>query len=217
MSHSAEAIERKNMLKHQINDRGVRCKRTLSAMQKVPREQFLPKKLRAFSYHDGPLPIDAEQTISQPYIVALMTEALALEGGERVLEIGTGSGYAAVLAEIASQVYTAERSEMLAQKSSALLASLGYTNVEVLHADGTQGWPEHAPYDEIVVTAGGPEVPELLKSQLKIGGRLVIPVGKDERFQKLIRVIRLSETEFITDDLADARFMPLVGKEGWAE
>jgi len=218
MSHSAEAKQRKDMVKHQISDRGVRCKRTLAALQKVPREQFLPKKLRPFAYHDGPLPIDAEQTISQPYIVALMTEALALEGGERVLEIGTGSGYAAaVLAEIASEVYTVERIAILAKKSSDLLAILGYTNVEVLHADGTLGWPEHAPYDAIVVTAGGPEVPESLKAQLKIGGRLVIPVGNNERFQKLIRVIRLSETEFITDDLADVRFVPLVGKEGWAE
>jgi len=218
MSHSAEAKQRKDMVKYQISSRGVRCKRVLAAMQKVPRELFLHKQLRRFAYEDGPLPIDAEQTISQPYIVALMTEALTLEGGERVLEIGTGSGYAAaVLAEIANEVYTVERIALLAQKSAALLTQLGYTNIEVLHADGTQGWPEHAPYDAIVVTAGGPEVPASLKSQLKIGGRLVIPVGSEERFQKLIRVIRLSETEFITDGLADVRFVPLVGKEGWSE
>jgi len=218
MSHSAEAQQRKDMVKHQISDRGVRCKRTLAAMQKVSREKFLPKHLRRFAYQDCPLPIDAEQTISQPYIVALMTQALALEGGERVLEIGTGSGYAAaVLAEIADKVYSVERIGLLAKKSTELLIELGYKNIEVLHADGTQGWPEHAPYDAIVVTAGGPEVPESLKSQLKIGGRLVIPVGSDERFQKLIRVIRLSETEFITEDLADVRFVPLLGKEGWSE
>jgi len=218
MSHSAETKQREEMVKYQISARGVSCKHTLAAMQKVPREKFLPKHLRKFAYHDGPLPIDEEQTISQPYIVALMTEALALEGGERVLEIGTGSGYsAAVLAEIVGEVYTVERIGLLAKKSAELLAELGYKNIEVLHTDGTQGWPEHAPYDGIVVTAGGPEVPESLKSQLKIGGRLVIPVGCDQRFQKLIRVIRLSETEFITEDLADVRFVPLLGKEGWSE
>jgi len=219
MSLSSEAKQqREDMVKDQISRRGVRCKRTLAAMQKVPREKFIPKKIRQFAYYDRPLPIDEEQTISQPYIVALMTEALALEGGERVLEIGTGSGYAAaVLAEIASKVYTVERLKLLAQKSASLLSQLGYTNIEVLCGDGTQGWPEHAPYDGIIVTAGGPEIPESLKSQLKIGGRLIIPVGSSEHAQKLIRVIRLSETEFITEDLADVRFVPLVGEEGWAE
>ncbi|EGG98454.1 Protein-L-isoaspartate O-methyltransferase [gamma proteobacterium IMCC2047] len=219
MSISSEARQqREKMVKDQISSRGVRCKRTLAAMQKVPREKFIPQKIRQFAYYDRPLPIDEEQTISQPYIVALMTEALALEGGERVLEVGTGSGYAAaVLAEIASKVYTIERLELLAQKSASLLSQLGYSNIEVLCGDGTQGWPEHAPYDGIIVTAGGPEIPESLKSQLKIGGRLVIPVGSSEHSQKLIRVIRLSETEFITEDLADVRFVPLVGEEGWAE
>jgi len=218
MSHSAKEQQREDMVKYQISDRGVHCKQVITAMQKVPREKFLPKHLRRFAYQDCPLPIDADQTISQPYIVALMSEALALEGGERVLEIDTGSGYgAAVLAEIAGEVYSIERIGLLAQKSAATLTGLSYNNVEVIHADGTLGWPEHAPYDGIVVTAGGPEVPKSLKSQLKIGGRLVIPIGNDERFQKLIRVIRLSETEFITEDLADVRFVPLLGKEGWAE
>ena len=218
MTQPLEAEQRKDMVKYQISGRGVRCKRVLAAMQKVPREKFLPKELREFAYHDGPLPIGKQQTISQPYIVALMTEALALEGGEHVLEIGTGSGYAAaVLAEIASEVYTIERIGPLARKSASLLTRLGYKNVEVIHADGTQGWPDQAPYDAIVVTAGGPEVPESLKSQLKIGGRLVIPMGSDTCLQKLIRVIRLSQTEFISDDLCDVRFVPLVGKEGWTE
>lgn len=218
MPHSDKAQQREDMVKYQISDRDVRCKHTLAAMKKVPREKFLPKHLRRFAYQDCPLPIDAEQTISQPYIVALMTEALALEGGERVLEIGTGSGYAAaVLAEIAGKVYSVECIGLLAQQSTEVLGKLGYTNIEVLHGDGTMGWLEHAPYDAIVVTAGGPEVPESLKSQLEIGGRLVIPVGSSERFQKLIRVIRLSETEFMSEDLADVRFVPLVGKEGWAE
>ena len=139
----------------------------------------------------SPLPIAAEQTISQPYIVALMTEALALRGGEKVLEIGTGSGYAAaVLAEIAGEVYTVERIGQLAEKAATVLAEHGYDNVHVLHGDGTRGWPEHAPYDAIVVAAGGPKVPESLRAQLKIGGRLVIPVGSDARAQELVRVTR---------------------------
>ncbi len=134
--------------------------------------------MREFAYDDAPLPIAEGQTISQPYIVAMMTEALELEGGERVLEIGTGSGYAAaIVSRIAKDVYTVERIGQLAEKSAATLASLGYHNVHVLHADGTRGWSDHAPYDAIIVAAGGPQVPESLKAQLKIGGRLVIPVG----------------------------------------
>ena len=147
-----------------------------------------------------------------------MTEALALEGGEKVLEIGTGSGYAAaVLSRIAANVFTVERIGQLAEKAAAVLADLGYRNVHVLHADGTRGWvADHAPYDAIVVAAGGPEVPESLKTQLKIGGRLVIPVGIDRRVQELLRVTRLSEDEYQTEDIADVRFVPLVGAEGWA-
>jgi protein-L-isoaspartate(D-aspartate) O-methyltransferase len=163
------------------------------------------------------LPIAEGQTISQPYIVAMMTEALELEGGEKVLEVGTGSGYAAgILSQIAKDVYTIERIGQLAEKSAAKLARLAYSNVHVLHADGTLGWPEHAPYDAIVVAAGGPNVPESLKAQLKIGGRLVIPVGADRRLQELVRVIRVSGHEYTTEELADVRFVPLVGAEGWA-
>ena len=139
-----------------------------------------------------------------------------MKAARRFLEIGTGSGYAAaVLAQIAKDVYTVERIGQLAEKSAATLARLGYSNVHVLHADGTLGWPEHAPYDAIVVAAGGPEVPESLKAQLKIGGRLVIPVGADRRVQELVRVIRVSEHEYTTEELADVRFVPLVGAEGW--
>ncbi len=146
-----------------------------------------------------------------------MTEALDLKGGEKVLEIGTGSGYAAaVLAEIAQDVYTVERIGQLAGKSAAKLARLGYSNVHVLHGDGTRGWPDHAPYDAIIVAAGGPQVPESLKAQLKIGGRLVIPVGADRRLQELLRVTRVSEHQYTTTELADVRFVPLVGEEGWA-
>jgi len=204
------------MVDRQVAGRGVRSHLVLDAMRTVPREAFLPEPLREFAYEDAPLPIAEGQTISQPYIVALMTEALALKGGEEVLEIGTGSGYAAaVLSRIARNVYTVERIGQLAEKAAATLAQLGYANVHVLHADGTRGWPDHAPYDAIVVAAGGPEVPESLKAQLKIGGRLVIPVGIDRRVQELLRVIRVSDDQYETEDIADVRFVPLVGEEGW--
>lgn len=204
------------MVEHSIAARGVRDELVLEAMGKVKRELFLPEKLREFAYEDSPLPIAAEQTISQPYIVAFMVEALLLKGGEKILEIGAGSGYAAaVLSEIAADVYTVERVGLLAEKAAATLADLGYDNVHVLHGDGTRGWPEHAPYDAIVVAAGGPEVPESLKAQLKVGGRLVMPVGPDQRGQELVRVTRLSATEYRSEDLADVRFVPLIGEEGW--
>jgi protein-L-isoaspartate(D-aspartate) O-methyltransferase len=208
---------RRQMVEHYIAHRGVRSAVVLDAMKRVPREQFLPETLWEFAYEDSPLPIAEGQTISQPYIVAMMTEALELEGGERVLEIGTGSGYAAaVLAHIAQDVYSVERIGQLAEKSAATLARLGLSNVHVLHGDGTRGWPEHAPYDAIIVAAGGPQVPDSLKAQLKIGGRLVIPVGADRRLQELIRVRRVSQHEYSTEELADVRFVPLIGTEGWA-
>jgi protein-L-isoaspartate(D-aspartate) O-methyltransferase len=208
---------RKEMVERNIAARGVCDELVLDAMRKVPRELFLPKRLREFAYEDSPLPIAGEQTISQPYIVAFMTEALMLKGGEKLLEIGAGSGYAAaVLSEIAANVYTVERLGSLADQAAATLAELGYDNVHVLHGDGTKGWPEHAPYDAIVVAAGGPQVPESLKEQLKIGGRLVIPVGADQRTQELVRVTRISAREYRSEDIADVRFVPLIGEEGWA-
>ena len=207
---------RATMVEQQIAARGVRSEAVLSALRKVPRELFLPDRLREFAYDDAPLPIEAEQTISQPYIVALMTEALALKGGEKVLEIGTGSGYAAaVLAEIAGEVYTVERIEQLAHTAAVRLADLGYKSIQVRHGDGTLGWPEHAPYDAIIVAASGPQIPDTLKRQLKVGGRLVIPVGADQRAQELVRVTRSSDDKFKTEDIADVRFVPLVGQEGW--
>jgi len=209
---------RESMVTNQIVARGVRSEIVLAAMRRVPRELFLPKGLAEFAYEDSPLPIEAGQTISQPYIVAFMIEALDLHGGEKVLEIGAGSGYAAaILAEIAGEVYTIEYVEELAKNASSTLAKLNYDNVHVLHGDGTLGWREHAPYDGIVVAAGGPQVPQSLKQQLKIGGHLVIPVGENKELQELTRITRIAETEFQSEDLADVRFVPLVGVQGWPE
>jgi protein-L-isoaspartate(D-aspartate) O-methyltransferase len=208
--------QRRDMVDRQVAARGVRSPTLLEAMRQVPREQFLPQRLQEFAYEDSPLPIEGEQTISQPYIVAFMIEALDLKGGENVLEIGAGSGYAAaVLSRIAGEVYTVERIAQLAEKAASRLADLGYDNVHVLHGDGTLGWADHAPFDAIVVAAGGPSVPDTLKQQLKVGGRLVIPVGSDPRVQELVRVTRRSEVEFSSEDIADVRFVPLIGAEGW--
>ena len=210
------ARARARMVEQQIAARGVGSKMVLDAMRRVPRELFVPEHLRDLAYADGPLSIGEGQTISQPYIVALMAEALCLYGGEKVLEIGTGSGYAAaVLAGIADQVYSIERIALLAQNAEAILAQIGYNNVHVIQGDGTLGWPQQAPYDAIVVTAGGPEVPESLKNQLKTGGRLVIPVGADMYNQELLRVTRVSESKYRTENLEYVRFVPLIGEEGW--
>lgn len=207
---------REALVTRALAGRGIRSELVLGAMRSVPRERFLPPGMAEFAYEDAPLPIAAGQTISQPYIVALMAEALDLSGGERVLEIGTGSGYAAaVLGHIAKDVYTVERIGELAEKAASTLSDLGIANVHVRHGDGTHGWAEHAPYDAIVVAAGGPIVPEALKRQLRIGGRLVMPVGADPRIQELVRVTRLGYDEYESEDLADVRFVPLIGAEGW--
>jgi protein-L-isoaspartate(D-aspartate) O-methyltransferase len=205
------------MVQRQVVRRGVRDELVLEAVRSVPREDFLPEDMREFAYEDSPLPIEEGQTISQPFIVALMSEALLLKGGEHVLEIGTGSGYAAaVLGQIAAEVYTVERYSQLATKAAATLTRGGFNNVHVLHGDGTLGWPEHSPYDAIVVAAGGPRVPEALKSQLKIGGRLVIPVGSSREMQELVRVTRVGEHDYEVEELLDVRFVSLVGADGWA-
>jgi protein-L-isoaspartate(D-aspartate) O-methyltransferase len=208
--------ERERMVRHQIASRGVRSTLVLDAMRKVPRERFLPEGEAPFAYDDSPLPIAAGQTISQPYIVAYMIDSMELERGDRVLEIGTGSGYAAaVLAEMGCEVYTVERIEKLALQAQVVLDKLGYGAVHVLHADGTLGWPDAAPFDGIVVAAGAPDVPEALKEQLAIGGRLVIPVGSSLGFQELLRVTRTGDAAFETDYLCGVRFVPLLGEQGW--
>ncbi|NEW89257.1 MULTISPECIES: protein-L-isoaspartate(D-aspartate) O-methyltransferase [Rhodopseudomonas] len=210
------AVLRELMVERQIVARGVHDPRVLAAMRKVPREAFLPEPMRDLAYEDAPVPIAGEQTMSQPYIVALMMEALLLQGGDNVLEIGTGSGYAAaVLGEIAGHVATVERIATLADTAAAKLAELGYVDVHVHQGDGTRGWPPDAPYDAIVVAAGGPQVPDSLKAQLKIGGRLVMPVGADQHAQQLVRLTRLGEADFKQDRLGDVRFVPLLGAEGW--
>lgn len=209
---------RKQMIDYQLTARGLHDQNVLNAVNAVPREEFVPTDLVEFAYKDSPLPIAASQTISQPYIVALMTAALQLKPSDRVLEVGTGSGYAAaVLAEIVNDVYSIERHKILADTARTRLEELGYKNIQVLYGDGTLGWPEHAPFDAIVVAAGGPDVPETLKQQLAIGGRLVIPVGTSLRTQKLVRVRRISEDKYEEEDLGGVRFVPLIGAAGWED
>lgn len=209
---------RKQMIDHQMVARGLRDQAVINAISTVQREEFISKDLVEFAYTDSPLPIAANQTISQPYIVALMTAALELKPDERVLEVGTGSGYAAaVLSEIAKEVYTIERHKILADSARRKLEELGYKNIQVLIGDGTLGWPEYAPFDAIVVTAGGPNVPEALKQQMAIGGRLVIPVGSALHAQQLIRIRRIGKNKYKEEDLGGVRFVPLIGAAGWED
>ena len=211
------AAERERMVESQIARRGVTDQRVLNAMREVPREAFIAKGLEEFAYEDAPLPIESEQTISQPYIVALTIEAADVETDDRVLDVGTGSGYAAaVLSRIAGKVYTIERHRELVDLAQLRFRRLGYLNIDVRHGDGTLGWPEAAPFDAIVVAASGPEVPEALRQQLKIGGRLVIPVGALGREQRLVKIVRESEHEYREEDLGGVMFVPLVGAQGWS-
>ncbi|MEJ2069372.1 MAG: protein-L-isoaspartate(D-aspartate) O-methyltransferase [Syntrophobacterales bacterium] len=205
---------RQLMVETQIKRRGIRDLRVLAAMGKIPRHRFVPMQLWEQAYSDYPLPIGEDQTISQPYIVALMTETLELTGSEKVLELGTGSGYqAAILAELAAQVYTIERLPSLARTAEQILKDLGYTNVEVRVSDGTLGWAEEAPFDGILVTAGSPQVPPPLVEQLGMGGRLVIPVGNSYT-QTLTRVRRTPEG-LKYEYLGGCRFVKLIGRHGW--
>ena len=203
-----QAKERRRMVDFQIRARGVRDPLVLAAMAKVPRHLFVPEGLRVHAYADEPLPIGDGQTISQPYIVAYMTEALGLKGGERVLEIGTGSGYqTAVLAEIAGEVWTVEIVGTLAARSRSILDGLGYLNIRYRIGDGSEGWPESAPFDAIIVTAAAPRMPPALEGQLAIGGRMIVPVGTD--IQELILVHR-GEAGIDREKLLGVRFVPLV-------
>jgi len=208
--------ERSRMVDEQIAYRGVTDPRVLAVMGKVPRHEFMPEALRTQAYGDHAMPIGEGQTISQPYIVALMTELLELKGDERVLEIGTGSGYqAAVLAELCQKVFTIERVKTLADKARATLDRLGYKNVVMKVYDGTYGWKDMSPFDAIIVTAAAPDVPDTLVEQLKDGGRLVIPVG--ERYtQVLLKVIK-SPSGVVTKTSIPCVFVPLIGAKGWKE
>jgi len=207
---------RLRMVEEQIIGRGIKDSRAIAAMKKVPRHLFVEEALQSQAYSDHPLPIGDKQTISQPYIVALMTEALKLEGREKVLEIGTGSGYqTAILAELAAKVFSIERIRSLAINARKLIYELGYLNVEIKFSDGTSGWAEESPFNAIIVTAGAPEIPQPLVDQLAIGGRLVVPVG-DPYSQDLLRIIK-TEQGMKKEDLGGCRFVKLIGKHGWEE
>ncbi|MHA7772879.1 protein-L-isoaspartate(D-aspartate) O-methyltransferase [Roseibium sp. M-1] len=210
--------ERKDMIEQQLRRRGIRDERVLAAMATVPRHLFVPADQQDRAYSDCPLPIGHGQTISQPYVVALTCELLEIPENAKVLDIGAGSGYAAaVLGKLAETVISIERLPELADLARNNLEKAGSTNVEILCADGTLGCAQQASFDAIAVAAGAPAVPESLKHQLKVGGCLVIPVGPSRRLQDLIRVRRISDNEFRTDNMGGVAYVPLVGAEGWAE
>jgi protein-L-isoaspartate(D-aspartate) O-methyltransferase len=210
------ATARRRMVEAQLIARGVRDPEVLRALGRVPRHRFVDDALRERAYGDNALPIGCDQTISQPYMVATMTQALQLAGGEKVLEIGTGSGYqTAVLAEIAERVFSVERIATLYRRARALLDQLGYHNVVLRHGDGTRGWRDHAPFDAIVVTAGAPHVPHELRDQLAPGGRLVIPVGERDR-QELLRITRRPAGD-VRETLGGCVFVDLIGHDAWPQ
>jgi len=207
---------RQAMIEGQLADRGIRDQRVLNAMLTVPRHLFVPQTERIYAYQDRPLPIGQNQTISQPYIVALMTELLLLQEGDKVLEIGTGSGYqAAVLGQLAGEVHTIERHADLAALAESLLREIGADNVQVHIGDGSLGWPQSAPYDAILATASAPSAPQPLLEQLAVGGRLVLPVG-GARQQTLQRWVR-NEGGFDHEDITPVAFVPLIGEHGWSD
>jgi len=210
------AAARKNMVARQLVARGIRDRRVLDAMEEVPRHLFVAEHLRREAYDDNPLPIGDGQTISQPYMVAVMTELLDLTGEEKVLEIGTGSGYqAAVLSRLCHQVYTIERLSELSRRAELTLQACGYHNVAFLVADGTAGWAAEAPYDGIIVTAGAPQIPEALVNQLALHGRLVIPVG--DRFSQQLKRVTRKAGHVTTENHTGCRFVDLIGKFGWSD
>lgn len=218
MTTDPEANKRNAMIETQLIARNIRDPAVLAAMHAVPREAFVPPEWVEEAYDDRPLPIAQGQTISQPYIVALMVQALFLTPHDRVLEIGTGTGYsAAVLSHIAAEVHTVERLESLAASARDRLRRLGFRNIHVHNGDGTRGWPPYAPYHCIVVTAGGPSIPAALREQLTIGGRLVMPVGASSHCQRLIRLTRRSPTQMDQEVLTGVHFVPLIGAQGWSD
>ena len=209
--------QRMRMVQTQLAQRGIRDERVLRAMRTVPRERFVRPRLAAFAYEDSPLPIEEDQTISQPFIVATMVEAAEIGPGDKVLEVGTGSGYAAaVIGLIAARVHTIERHERLVGLAEGRFNALGYRNIAIHLGDGTTGWPDAAPFDAILIAAAGPAVPQALKEQLSIGGRLVMPVGLDE-VQQLVKIRRTGESEFDQESLGMVSFVLLIGEQGWAE
>jgi protein-L-isoaspartate(D-aspartate) O-methyltransferase len=208
---------RQRMVSEQLCRRDIVDPHVLAAFGVVAREQFVPGELTPHAYDDAPLPIGSGQTISQPYVVAVTVQALQLRGHERVLEIGTGSGYAAaILGSLAREVETVERIEELAIAAADRLARLGYTNIHVHHGDGSLGWPPGAPYEAIAVAAGAPRPPRSLLDQLAVGGRLVLPHG-DVDHQRLVRITRRTPEQFDEEDLGEVRFVPLLGEQGWPE
>jgi len=215
MSHDYN-LSRERMVKNQLIARGIKDKRVLQVMGKIPRHLFIEDALYGEAYNDHPVPIGEKQTISQPYIVALMTEALELKGDENTLEIGTGSGYqTAILAELSSRVYTIERIKSLLGNARKLLSQLGYDNILFKAFDGTLGWKEYAPFDAIMVTAGAPHLAKPLIDQLADNGRMIIPVG-DRYSQELMKVVRKG-SEFEQESLGGCRFVNLIGAHGWAD
>jgi len=209
---------REEMVRRQIEGRGIHAPRLLAAMREVPREAFVPAHLAGHAYEDSPLPIEADQTISQPYIVALMIEAADAAPGGKMLEIGAGSGYAAaVMGRIAREVIAVERHGELAALAAERIKRLGYDNVRIVHGDGSAGLPDEAPFEAILAAASGSHVPEVLKRQLAIGGTLVMPIGEPGAVQVLVKVRRTGAESFVEENLGAVRFVPLIGAEGWRE
>jgi len=204
------------MVEEQLKNRGIHDERVLRAMGRVPRHLFLPEGKRTIAYTDGPVPIGHGQTLSQPYMVALMSQCLALQGHEKVLEIGTGSGYqSAILLELAGELYTVERIAALASQADAVLRTLGYSRFHLRVGDGTEGWPEAAPFDAIMVTAGAPQIPESLVAQLMEGGRMVIPVGS--RFSQSLSTCIRRGNACLPQASTPCIFVPLIGRHGWQD